>query len=722
MAKKGFKGRLSATRGFNALNNIAKGTFKEDADHNESDYTFDEKKILAVRQLLGYLVYLSIFLMIIFFPGDATQSYLMQDSIRKELLGTELSRDVFFEDLTTPSEWYQFMREIYIPTLYYRSFYNGEKYPKNTAADYQPYFINDVNMVMGITRIRQVRMPTESTCSVTTILQDEFELCNAQYSISDQDEEKWTFGNMTLSFKTGASMDDGEPWESPITLTWYSSGGYVVDLPNSRHRALDTIEKLESNGFIDVNTRAVFVDFTAYNPNNDHVFYGRLVMETMATGKVQPVAQLDAGPVNRDNRALTFQNGSSKMALAALFLEFVLYIFTAYFISQWVNDICDYHSFMEYLCVPWNLMDMGIVFCFAAILSFRATYMIRMATFQYDVADDLSEDEWDYNDFVPALRISVLMYRLARNFFAMCVLLAFLKAFKYLGVSKRLAQFTDTVFFAYKTMVILSIILGVICSGYAIAFHMAFGHSVQHYSSFTESLLALLLSILGDFDLQELRLVNPVLGVILFLSYVLIILFVTLSMLLKIVDDTYQNVVEEFLSGSKENLGKDIKYAIYSVLHDIYWWAVLKKTLFDAKRLRHKADTAKDKGTAGKYKGGVTEDQANLEAAALEKEHEVVELKAEMDREKAHRKEVMDHSNYRKKAATIHTIAQMSEDDITLAAVEDRLHLLQHRQAIMLKMATRLARSVEFRIGQQHGLEMRMEKDVDDQDLPRPSN
>uniref|UniRef100_A0A6V1NN28 Uncharacterized protein n=1 Tax=Heterosigma akashiwo TaxID=2829 RepID=A0A6V1NN28_HETAK len=648
---------------------------------------------------------MAVFVLIIFLPQDIDQGYQTQLSIRRQLLETELTRDIFFEDITLVDEWYKFMKDIYVPTIYRRTYYNGQSYPRNKAAWYQPYFVNEANLVLGITRIRQVRLRAASTCTVVSFLEDRFNECLGDYSADDEDTARWTFGARGLNYKSADKLDDGtSAWQSPLTLAWYDAGGYVVDLPWKAKHALDELESLQANGFIDQRTRAVFVDFTAYNPNNDHLFYGRLALEMLATGKVLASAHLDAGPVYRDNRALAFAPGSNKGALGALLLEFGLYALVALHLTRWVRKIVDFGSFLSYLRVPWNLMDMGMAFCVFALVVFRCTYMIRMANFQYDVADDLDDDELDYDSFVP-LRVSMLMYRLSRNFLALAVLLAFLKAFKFLGVTKRLAQFADTVFRAYKSMLTLCFILGTICAGYAIAFHMAFGHAVARFQNFTESLLALLLSILGDFDLDELRAVNPILGVLLFVSYVLIVLFVTLSMMLKIVDDTYTSVVEDFAADGEENenLGMHLKYAFLGMAHDLYWWVKLKQTLHSARRLR--ATAQRLRADAGR-----SDLEVKLAEAAAQAKGEEAE---QLEQEGAERRRRRAENRARGRGPggghphglNLRNLAEVREEEVAPESVEDRAALAHHRQAVVLKLATRLARAVEYRIGQQHGVQ-----------------
>jgi len=59
--------------------------------------------------------------------------------------------------------------------------------------------------------------------------------------------------------------------------------------------------------------------------------------------------------------------------------------------------------------------------------------------------------------------------------------------------------------FGAGDMAVVCVIIIVVASGYGIAFHLAFGHSVKHYRDFPEALFTLFLATLGDFELDDLR-------------------------------------------------------------------------------------------------------------------------------------------------------------------------------------------------------------------------
>lgn len=60
--------------------------------------------------------------------------------------------------------------------------------------------------------------------------------------------------------------------------------GYVADFGDDRSKAEDLTKKLESNGWIDRYTRAIFAEFTIYNAQTNFFSVITLLSEILPTG------------------------------------------------------------------------------------------------------------------------------------------------------------------------------------------------------------------------------------------------------------------------------------------------------------------------------------------------------------------------------------------------------------------------------------------------------
>ena len=68
----------------------------------------------------------------------------------------------------------------------------------------------------------------------------------------------------------------------------YGGGGYVADLGTSSYQAKILIDSLIEHSWIDYYTRAVFLEFTIYNPAINFFSYVNYLMEFPSAGSVQP--------------------------------------------------------------------------------------------------------------------------------------------------------------------------------------------------------------------------------------------------------------------------------------------------------------------------------------------------------------------------------------------------------------------------------------------------
>ena len=68
----------------------------------------------------------------------------------------------------------------------------------------------------------------------------------------------------------------------------YGGGGYVADLGTSAYRANKQLNLLRNASWVDRYTRAVFLEFTLYNPNINLFAYVNYLFEMPATGGVLP--------------------------------------------------------------------------------------------------------------------------------------------------------------------------------------------------------------------------------------------------------------------------------------------------------------------------------------------------------------------------------------------------------------------------------------------------
>lgn len=66
----------------------------------------------------------------------------------------------------------------------------------------------------------------------------------------------------------------------------YMGGGYVYEMRGTYNEIVGNISLLQELGWIDRQTRAIFVEFTSYNPNIDLFSYCTILFELLPTGNI----------------------------------------------------------------------------------------------------------------------------------------------------------------------------------------------------------------------------------------------------------------------------------------------------------------------------------------------------------------------------------------------------------------------------------------------------
>ena len=191
------------------------------------------------------------------------------------------------------------------------------------------------------------------------------------------------------------------------------------------------------------------------------------------------------------------------------------------------------------------------------------------------------------------MRYTTQVYSYGRSFLAFAVLVSFLKTFKFLSISPRLAVLTSTLRRASGEFMYLMIILFVVWGGYGIAFHMVFGSHLIAYRDLHDSLFSMVLIMLGNFDVDALvgldgARSNPAVAVLFFFTYAVVMIFIIMSMLLKIVEVAHFAASESLEASAPpgESFVTDLKNAFRQIAHDCYRCCRRQYTLFAAWRAR----------------------------------------------------------------------------------------------------------------------------------------
>ena len=307
------------------------------------------------------------------------------------------------------------------------------------------------------------------------------------------------------------------------TLALYSGSGYVANLGYDAENAYTVIADLHSNGWIDVQTRAVFVEFTVYNANTNLFGIISIFIEFPPSASAFTRVQYQA--------ARFYLHLSSGEALAHILVMF----FMAYFLYREAKLVRKQR--WAYFKGFWNWIEAILVVCeFLTIILFLARL--------YEVDRNLIQLRENPNDFVG------FQYAASADA-ALCYVLGVL-VFFYTLRFLRLLRFNKNFLVIGKTLRRISTPVLGFCLPFFFGFiafglfaFSVFGSELLDYSTFTMTMVTQFSMTLGDFDFEALVMADPILGPLYFFAFIGLNMFILMNMFLAIINDCYAEVQEE---------------------------------------------------------------------------------------------------------------------------------------------------------------------------------
>jgi hypothetical protein len=230
--------------------------------------------------------------------------------------------------------------------------------------------------------------------------------------------------------------------------TYSGEGGYIVDLTLNKTKALAKIKDLKKNLWIDRGTRAIFIDFTTYNPNINLYVVTKLIAEFPATGGLITSWQF---------RTLNLLENSSDAPIA-LYICFTLFVvFIAYYIIEELVEIKTLGFWPYFQSSGWNFLDIFTILISVMLVFFliyRKYVINKIFSEAYTTNGDSMESmdtESLQNSSSLALQIETYQFDTLgfwsaqfSNILAVLSFVAWIKLFKYISFNKTMSQLSST--------------------------------------------------------------------------------------------------------------------------------------------------------------------------------------------------------------------------------------------------------------------------------------
>uniref|UniRef100_A0A8C1S7V7 Polycystic kidney disease 1 like 2a n=1 Tax=Cyprinus carpio TaxID=7962 RepID=A0A8C1S7V7_CYPCA len=398
-----------------------------------------------------------------------------------------------------------------------------------------PGFITDGNSkLVGNARFRQVRVRKDS-CKIAKTMQYSVPDCHAPYSWEAEDMGSYGPGwNRTKNvngskivttpwrYQTQAKLRANPVWGG---LALYKGGGFVVELgPDQKNLqqlicpllSYSLLQYLFDNIWLDVYTRAVFVEFTVYNANVNLFCIVTLIFETTGVGVYQYRSEVQTVHLYQSTGGFHI----FVMASEAIYFLFILYY-------MFVQGKLMKQQKWAYFKSKWNLLELAII-----ILSWSAlsVFVKRTILGNRDIEYYQNNKDMFASFYETATADAVLGYLIA-----FLVLLATIKLWHLLRLNPKLHMITSTLQRAWTDISGFIVVMTIMFLAYSIACNLMYGWRLYSYRTLLEAAQTIICLQLGIFNYDEVLDYDPVLGAFLIGSCIIFMTFVVLNLFISVI-------------------------------------------------------------------------------------------------------------------------------------------------------------------------------------------
>ncbi|XP_055877058.1 uncharacterized protein LOC106077240 isoform X2 [Biomphalaria glabrata] len=483
----------------------------------------------VIREVIMYSFFLWI-LMLISYRQLGAGNFLYKDTMKRIFIDT-LDTDINFLTLNNRDDFWTWANSGLLSGLRAGPYYN----------DYPPLklraYINDkVSRILGYATMRQLRVKPDQ-CKVPEPFESVIPGCNIMYNMLTQEERDFNVGwqpignsnasDATRSEYTYSSADklNGYPYWGVLSL--YSGGGYVVPLEGSKDDLRLLFAKLQSEQWIDRYTRAVFIEFTTYNPQVNLFSVNTILAEFDQTGGLVPSYRFEP--------AMLLPYMTSAM-LFQLVCEAVYMLFTLFFIVRELRNL--FKAKMAYFLSFWNLVELGII---AMSLAAIVIYFYRLI-----MTNGLTEQfkETKGNGYVKFQYVGY-WNEMFSYMIGFLIFLATLKFLKLLRFNKKISMLSATLENSARSLLHFGLIFTIVFMAFSQLFYVTYMCIEVNYASFLSTLISGVLMMMGNFDIHTMVMQVPILTQIIVLAYVITVSFIIINMFVSILNETFAAVRED---------------------------------------------------------------------------------------------------------------------------------------------------------------------------------
>ena len=381
-------------------------------------------------------------------------------------------------------------------------------------------------------------------CHVTGVMTSVVHECNEAYSIDNQDTDPygigWTEfqGNSTVNnsrteyrFQSWSDLDS-----YPIvgTQALYSGGGYLAELKGNLPELLEYLKTLQSENWVDVYTRAVFIEFTVYNAYVNLFAVVSYWVEFLPTNGIETYYIIDVvNLLGYFSQAMLLQ-----VVCQGLFVAFVLF-----FIVKEIRNLIKQKT--RYFFQVWNWVEMtiiGLSIAGVAIYCYRYFETLRLVGIFAETGGN-TYINFQYVDMWHQLLLAMAGF---------LVFFSTLKFIKILRFNKKIGLISSTLKHASAQLSAFAFCFLTIFLAFVGFFFLVFSSQLTEFMTVISSLQMCFEMLVGKFSFSDMVKSSPVLGPLFFFIYIIVVFCILVNMFVIILNKSFAIVREDISKQSNE--------------------------------------------------------------------------------------------------------------------------------------------------------------------------
>ncbi len=377
----------------------------------------------------------------------------------------------------------------------------------------------------------------------------DMEFCNADLNFFNEENQNygfnWTKFNESFVPAHGtnqlykafqykdSSILQGYPY--PGKYNTYMGGGYTYEFVGKLSYIKGNLSTLQQLGWIDRQTRAIFIEFSVYNPNINIIMVSTILFEFLPTGHILASARFDPLSLFKD---------VSQFVTPKIICDIVYMLFIVMFMITELRNLYKI-GFKLYIKQFWNWIEWIII---AVSWTAFAIFFYKLYA-AYDVMDFFKKTS-GYG-YIKLQRINEWNQVLC-SCLAVCCFFGTLKFFKLLRFNMRVYSMATTLCNCAKELAGFGVVFVLVWMSFVQLFYLFFNETVSSYASIVKSMETSFQIMLGKFEVTSLLNANAFFGPILFIFYNLMVVILLLNMFVSIICDSFASVSKTINTTSNE--------------------------------------------------------------------------------------------------------------------------------------------------------------------------